>query len=295
MTRVKALGYMGIGVSDMAAWETFANKVLGLATVGQASDGAVLFTMDDHDVRIVAHPSGEDDIIYAGWEVDDAQAVDAMSEQLGAAGIEAITGNADDTAARGVSKMIFCNDPDGLRTEIYCGPKRSGNGGFASPAGISGFVAGAHGLGHMVLGTADPDAKLDFYQNKLGLLLSDHIHLSMGPDVTMTATFLHCNPRHHTLAILPAPLPKKLHHFMVQAKALDDVGRALDAAKGLDVPLASDLGRHTNDHMVSFYMITPSGFEVEFGWGAREIDDATWQAGEYDTISLWGHHRLAGP
>jgi hypothetical protein len=38
-----------------------------------------------------------------------------------------------------------------------------------------------------------------------------------------------------------------------------------------------NLGKHTNDHMVSFYLRTPSGFNVEYGWGAREMDDATWQ------------------
>ena len=27
----------------------------------------------------------------------------------------------------------------------------------------------------------------------------------------------------------------------------------------------STLGRHSNDQMVSFYMSTPSGFEVEYG------------------------------
>lgn len=289
MARVKALGYIGIGVSDMPAWEKFAAEVLGLAMAGTGPDGAVLFTMDDRDMRIVAYPSGEDDIVYAGWEVDDEEELDALAEQLSAAGIEIAPG---DAAARGVKKLITCADPDGLRTEIFCGPARTRNGGFKSPAGISGFVTGALGLGHMVLGTSVPEAKLDFYQNKLGFLISDRIHMKMGPDATMTATFFHCNPRHHTLAILPAPLPKKMHHFMLQANTLDDVGRALDAAKSHDVPLASDLGRHTNDHMVSFYMVTPSGFEVEFGWGAREIDDSTWQVGEYDSISLWGHHRL---
>jgi len=294
MARVTALGYIGIGVSDMAAWEQFANQILGLATAGKKDDGSVLFTMDNRDVRIVAHPSGEDDIVYAGWEVADASDLEALSADLGASGISTIAATAQNLSDRQVDKMIVCADPDGLRTEIYCDPQ-AGSGDFSSPAGISGFVTGEQGFGHMVLSTADPEAKLDFYQNKLGLLLSDHIHMQMGPDVTLTATFFHCNPRHHTLAILPAPLPKKLHHLMVQASTLDDVGRALDTAKGNNVPFASELGKHTNDHMVSFYVITPSGFEVEFGWGGREIDDSTWQAGEYDAISLWGHHRVEGP
>lgn len=294
MARVTALGYVGIGVSDLAAWENFATQVLGLANAGQDSNGATLFTMDDRDVRIVASPSGEDDIICAGWEVADASELDALGAQLVAGGVDVTEGSADDLAARQVEKMIVCADPDGVRSEIYCGP-RNGERGFTSPAGVSGFVAGDQGFGHMVLGSADSEAKLDFYQNKLGLMLSDQIHMEMGPGVTITANFFHCNPRHHTLAILPAPLPKKLHHLMVQANTLDDVGRALDLAKSNNVPFASELGKHTNDHMVSFYVVTPSGFEVEFGYGGREIDDDTWQVDEYDAISLWGHHRVEGP
>ncbi|MFD0567797.1 hypothetical protein ACFQ2M_41870 [Kitasatospora saccharophila] len=33
---------------------------------------------------------------------------------------------------------------------------------------------------------------------------------------------------------------------------------------------------HPNDHMFSFYVRTPSGFSVEYGWGGLLIDDATW-------------------
>jgi hypothetical protein len=50
------------------------------------------------------------------------------------------------------------------------------------------------------------------------------------------------------------------------------------------------LGRHPNDEMFSFYGFTPSGFQFEFGWGGRLIDDADWTPKTYDRISDWGHH-----
>ena len=37
------------------------------------------------------------------------------------------------------------------------------------------------------------------------------------------------------------------------------------------------LGRHTNDLMTSFYVRTPSGFEIEYGTGGLVVDDDTWQ------------------
>ena len=49
------------------------------------------------------------------------------------------------------------------------------------------------------------------------------------------------------------------------------------------------LGSHTNDRMTSFYVRTPSGFEIEYGTGGRSVDDATWVVGSYDAQSVWGH------
>jgi hypothetical protein len=55
---------------------------------------------------------------------------------------------------------------------------------------------------------------------------------------------------------------------MVELLSLDDVGQGYDIA-GRDDAVAYSLGRHSNDHMMSFYATSPSGFFVEYGWGAR--------------------------
>lgn len=49
------------------------------------------------------------------------------------------------------------------------------------------------------------------------------------------------------------------------------------------------LGRHTNDQMVSFYVRTPAGFDIEYGWGATEVDEQTWSVAKYSRTSVWGH------
>jgi hypothetical protein len=40
--------------------------------------------------------------------------------------------------------------------------------------------------------------------------------------------------------------------------------------------------------MVSFYLRTPSGFNVEYGWGVGEVDDATWQTQVHTAGRIWG-------
>jgi extradiol dioxygenase len=76
---------------------------------------------------------------------------------------------------------------------------------------------------------------------------------------------------------------------MLQVKALDDVGMTYFLCQDQGVPIARGLGRHTNDHMMSFYMQSPSGFEVEYGWGARVVDDNVWQVQQHTRGSIWGH------
>jgi len=73
---------------------------------------------------------------------------------------------------------------------------------------------------------------------------------------------------------------------------IDDVGQGYDLALAEPGRIATTLGRHTNDFMMSFYAKTPSDFFVEYGWGGREIDPATWQPQEMRYgPSLWGHDR----
>jgi hypothetical protein len=105
------------------------------------------------------------------------------------------------------------------------------------------------------------------------------------------AYFLHLNPRHHSFAMIETG-HNSVHHMMVELFMLDDVGQAYDLALGEDGPIATTMGRHSNDFMTSFYARTPSGFFVEYGWGGRSIDPATHSPVEMTCgPSLWGHDR----
>jgi 2,3-dihydroxybiphenyl 1,2-dioxygenase len=178
-------------------------------------------------------------------------------------------------------------DPAGNPCELYHGPALT-NAPFVSPIVRSGFVADAQGLGHVVI-TANSQAESKaFYEDVLGFRLSDYIRCQIyGYDVDIA--FFHANTRHHSLAF-GARQPKRIHHFMLEVGSLDDVGAGLDRAIGNGVRIAQMIGRHPNDRMVSFYAFTPSGFQFEYGWGGRLVDDATWEPGGHDRVSEWGHH-----
>ena len=156
------------------------------------------------------------------------------------------------------------------------------------------FVTGDLGLGHVVLPVAEEEPALRFYTDVLGFRLRDSIRMApelfgrpAGPALWMR--FLGCNPRHHSLALAPFPAPAGIVHLMIEVAALDDVGRAMDRCARRGAPVSAGLGRHANDLMVSFYVRTPGGFDVEYGTGGRLVDDATWVTRETTAISLWGH------
>ncbi|NIS34479.1 MAG: hypothetical protein GWO04_33045 [Actinobacteria bacterium] len=135
------------------------------------------------------------------------------------------------------------------------------------------------------------EASLRFYRDGLGLRPSDFIDLDMGDGTPTSVAFLHAGPRHHSLALVPISAPRRLHHFMLEVRSPDDVGSTYDVCRDRGVPIAMELGKHTNDGMFSFYMESPSGFQVELGSGGVLVDDATWQVRRYDSASVWGHHR----
>lgn len=282
---VAALEYIELGVSDLAAWQRFAECQLGLSCM--ADEGALLLRMDGDAWRLRIVPTGDDDVRALGFRVADEASLVAIRQRLGAQGVVVHPGSVAECTARVVDALWHCTDPDGLRVELFTGD-RSVSEPFTSPCGVSGFVTGDQGFGHLVLAVGDRPKADAFFQRGLGMVLSDYILIG-PPDHQVTLTFLHCNPRHHTLAYVPAPAPKRLHHFMLQAIEMDDVGRALDRVIAAGLPITSSLGKHTNDLMTSFYVQTPSGFDVEFGWGGREVDDATWQVETYHATSVWGH------
>lgn len=278
--KVRSLGYVGVESPEAKQWEEFGPEVLGLQLVDGDQPGSIYLRMDDRHHRIAIHPGNKDRLAYLGWELagddDLAEAVD----ELGRAGYEITEGTEDECEERAVRRLVSVLDPGGARHEFFYG-QLSLPGQFQPGRPLSGFVTGEQGLGHVVCVVPDLGAATRFYK-MLGFKKSDEIYAFID------AHFFHCNPRHHTLAITEIPRVRGLHHIMIQLQNLDDVGLAYDIVQARGIPLTMTLGRHPNDRMVSFYVRSPSGFEIEYGWGALEVGE-DWTVTQYDAVSVWGH------
>ena len=283
------LGYVFIESAKLDDWERFSRDGLGLHA-DRLSPDLLALRVDDRERRIVIRRGPTEDVIALGWEVDDADALAQMQAHLEANGVAPVAGSADDAAIRGVELFHGFEGHKGLRQEFFCGAKRTNR---PLSAKVSGFVTGAGGLGHVALFTRKPEALTEDLQRLLGARLSDTItDKLMG--LEMEFTFLHLNERHHSLAIAATaglrvdPIRTRVQHLMLEAETLDDVSDAYLRCKEMGFPIALGMGQHPNDLGLSFYVVCPSGFEVELGHEPRKIGD-DWEVKDYRGISKWGH------
>uniref|UniRef100_UPI0007898F5B VOC family protein n=1 Tax=Sphingobium chlorophenolicum TaxID=46429 RepID=UPI0007898F5B len=250
-------------------------------------DGTVDIRLDSHATRIRIHEGPRDDLAYAGWEVRDAGALEELHDRLAAKGVAVERASAD-AADRRVLDLIRFPDPEGNVHEAYYGPLQRTDRPFVSPTGAR-FKTGAQGLGHIVLACRDKAVMLGFFQDVLGFRISDHIRTEVIPGRPLEISFLRCNGRHHSLALAPVPIPKKIVHLMVETTSIDEVGRAMHRCMAAGTHLSFTLGRHSNDNMLSFYPLSPSGFDIEYGWGGLEVEDESWHVLTHESNSAWGH------
>lgn len=287
---VASLGYIGFEVSDLKAWDNYLTDFLGLMP-GRSNGASARYRMDDRAFRLQIDEGKADDISFIGLEVETWEGMQALRGKLDREGVKYAPASDNLKAERGVRDLIVLTDPAGLQVDIYVGATALTSVPFNSPAGVSGYLTGEQGAGHVVLASEKMDEVRDFYTRLLGFRLSDTIGIAIAPDFTLTLEFYHCNPRHHTLALAPMPAPKRLHHFMVEMATMDDVGFAMDRVEKCGVKQTMTLGKHSNDQMISFYAATPSGFEVEVGTAGIAVHDEVWRVTHHEVTSMWGHKR----
>ena len=291
---IRSLGYLRIESTDVGAWREYALKVLGMVEGKGLVDGALYLRMDDFPARLVIVPGEHDRLSEAGWECANAAGLQQIRGALDVEGVPYKEATAAQLADRRVDEMITFADPSGNRLEVFHGAALE-HRRVVSPYGHT-FVTAEQGLGHVVLSTRDDAEALHFYRDVLGFKLRDSMRLppqlvgrpADGPPAWLR--FFGCNPRHHSLAFLPMPTPSGIVHLMMEVGGSDDVGLCLDRALRRKVPMSATLGRHVNDKMLSFYMKTPGGFDIEFGCEGMQVeDDHDWIARESTAVSLWGH------
>ncbi|WP_321392526.1 VOC family protein [Emcibacter sp.] len=289
---VKSLGYLALQVKDKKEFETLACEVLGMQKVTGPSVGAEndYYRIDQRAHRLIVMPGKEDRLYCAGWQVADSATLRNVQEKLSAKGVDWVALDDSACAVRGVDQGIGFLDPSGNRHEVCVGEFKADDP-FVSPAGVSRFITGDMGMGHVVLPAPNFEETFEFCREVLGFSLSDELPVPMGADgPVLRVRFLHCaNPRHHSLAIFEGEHPAGCVHWMLEVPDVDTVGLAMERAEKANMPLFSTLGRHTNDNMLSVYFMSPGAIGVEYGCDGLRMDWTGWEPKILESGDLWGH------
>lgn len=291
MTNITELGYMGLGVKNLKEWKEFAGHILGVEVVDAEVPGRCYLRLDDWHHRLILDEDGTDDLNYLGFRVAGVEEFREMQKQLEDAGVEFCIGSREEADERHVLEMMKLEDPSGNPLEIFHGPHVVPNKPFYPGRRLhGGFKTGEGGLGHLIMReTVGLDKTYEFYK-LLGMRGGIEYKIPVpGQPQPFEILFMHCNSRDHTLAFGP-PCDKRINHLMLEFEEFDDIGLSWEIVKNKKVPVGIELGKHANDHMYSFYIMNPSGWMNELGWGGRA---ATHQS-EYYERDTYGHESRHG-
>ncbi|SEB02930.1 MULTISPECIES: VOC family protein [unclassified Mycobacterium] len=288
-----SLGYLAVETKRFADWRRFGRDAIGMHLDDLDSD-AIRFRLDEQQCRFLLRRGPAEDVTALGWQVDDHETFDEILRRVHRCGVPVTVGSDDEAALRGVERLVRIPGPNGLAQELYTHAHVEDH---LSVAG-KGFVTGEFGLGHVAVTSTRPHEVRGYYNTLLDARLSDFIDETMS-GVKVKIRFLRVNRRHHSVAIaavnrLPInPIRTRVQHLNIQVAELDDLTDSYQRVRALGFDMALGIGQHTNDRELSFYAVTPSGFEWEVGWNPLIVDESTWKPTTHQGISIWGHEMQA--
>jgi 2,3-dihydroxybiphenyl 1,2-dioxygenase len=285
------LGYVVVETEKFADWRRFGRDAIGMHLDDSLAD-TVRFRLDDNECRFLLRHGPAEDVAALGWQLDDHDTFDEIVARVRRHNVPITEGTAEEAELRGVERLVRFPGPNGLAQEIFTRarsadePLRMANRG--------GFITGESGMGHVAITSKKPHQVRGYYNTVFDARLSDFIDETIS-GVKFKIRFLRVNERHHSVAIaavnrLPInPIRTRVQHVNVQVADLDDMAGSYQRVKELGFDMALGVGQHTNDKELSYYAMTPSGFEWEVGWNPIVVDETTWEPSTHQGISIWGH------
>lgn len=287
------LGYVVVESQRLTQWHRFGADAIGLH-VDELSRDQLRFRLDDHECRFLVQQGPAEDLMALGWQVDDHETFDRIVSRVTNRGVPIAEGTTEEAALRGVERLWRFAGPKGIAQEIFTSP-------ITTPKPLrmasSGFVTGEPGMGHVAITSRDPSGIHAYFNTVFDSRLSDFIDENIG-GMKLKIRFLRVNERHHSVAVanvrgLPIdPIRTRVQHVNIQAATLEDMVQAYERVRNLGFEMAWSIGQHTNDRELSFYCVTPSGFELELGWNPISITpelESAWKVATHQGISIWGH------
>ena len=184
--------------------------------------------------------------------------------------------------------------PKGIIQEIFTTPLTNAE---AAAHGHQRLGDRRAGMGHVAITTRDPHGLHAYFNTVFDSRLSDFIDENVG-GLNLKIRFLRVNERHHSVASPTCSSSRSTRSAPRRSTSTSRRARSTTWSPPTSGSATSasgwrgTSGQHTNDRSLSFYCVTPSGFELEMGWNPVTVgpeQEATWEPTTYQGISIWGH------
>lgn len=143
-------------------------------------------------------------------------------------------------------------------------------------------------LQHVVFRTPELDAMVEFYERKLGFVVSDRVKDSDG---VLRACFLRTDAEHHSLALFRAP-EARLDHHSYETADWEHIRRWADRMAAKRIPIFWGVGRHGPGDDLFFMVKDPDDNLVEISAEieqcAADRREGLWPH-EQRTLNVWGN------
>lgn len=274
MIKLVDLRYVRLGTADLNGAIAFAQDIIGLELVGRENGGAYLRGDDrDHNVYYF---EGDPSDHTAGFEVENAAALEAAVAALEANGVDVRRGAEKECADRRVMDFITFKDPTGNKFDLVVRPFNSGRRYFPSrDAGITEFS-------HIGLRTSDAPRDEAFWSSLFNMRANDWIG---------TAPLMSFDKVHHRIALFPSDRPG-IQHVNFQVETVDDIMRSNYFLQDRQIHIAFGPGRHATSGAQFLYFDGPDGVIYEYSCGVRMIEDPEYRPRQFpftpESFCVWG-------
>lgn len=272
---VSRIGHMGLRVRNLDEAVAFFSDVLLLQETLR-EPGRSFMTCNDRHHELILIEGSRDGCDHIGLEVDGPEALEetlASAQAAGGKRLGPVTGEP------GIAGGEFIEGPGGHVFKLFHGMETVPVPG-PDPTGVR-----PSRFEHVSLKLVNPAPMERFISEGLGFQFSDRMGGSM-------ASWWHCDPDHHGIALQRAPA-NQLHHHAWTQPDLNAQGATADRLAARGQTLRWGPGRHGpgNNHFI--YFKGPSGALIEccsdiaqFGPGSTyEPSDWTFRP---SSVSLWG-------
>lgn len=253
------------------------------------------------DLHTVGHPHAWGSLYQApgpkklqylrfGCFAEDFDAIAARVEKLGVAGAA--------PHPLGDAEGLWLQHPDGFPVQVAVAPKSTPDARSQKqvepepPLGTGASLARSRipkvhprRLSHVLLFSPDVSGAIRFYEDALGLRLTDR-----SADLVVFMHGAHGSD-HHLIAMAKSGGPG-LHHLSWDVASIDEVGRGMEQMSAAGYRRGWGVGRHVLGSNYFYYVRDPWGSHAEYSFDIDYVPgDFDWRAGDHppeDSFYAWG-------